>query len=56
MNDPFWLPPALEMALNEPALREYAAMSEAQKQAAAEFARLASAERETAPRFRWNEL
>jgi len=35
MNDPFWLPPALEMALNERALREFAAMSEAQKQAAA---------------------
>ena len=45
MNDAFWLPPALEMALNELALREFSAMSEAQKQAAAELSRCERSER-----------
>lgn len=45
MYDAFWLPPALEMALNEAAFREYAAMSEAQKQAAAELSRTERSER-----------
>ena len=38
MNDAFRVPSALALAFNEPALREFAAMTEAQKQAAAELA------------------
>lgn len=37
MSEPFRVPSALALAFNEPALREFAAMTEAQKQAAAEF-------------------